>query len=128
MKFNDLQLAQLKRISKEFYPGKPNLSDSEIERVLNIWHVRQGIKRADREFKQPPANGAQTMQNVTTKIEGDKLFIEIDLTKEFGPSKSGKTIIIASTQGNQSVTADGLVKLGLNVYRYASPKGARAAE
>ena len=55
------------------------------------------------------------MQNVTMKVENNKLTIEVDLTKTFGPSKSGKTIIIASTQGNQTVAPG--VQLGLNVYK-----------
>ena len=38
------------------------------------------------------------------------------LTKEFGPSSSGKTIIIASTEGNISIP-DREEKIGLNVYR-----------
>ena len=41
------------------------------------------------------------MQNVEWEIKDDKLIVEIDLTKNFGPSKSGKTITIASTRGNQ---------------------------
>jgi hypothetical protein len=36
--------------------------------------------------------------------------------KEFGPSSSGKTIIIASTEGNVSVPVRD-EKVGLNVYR-----------
>lgn len=59
------------------------------------------------------------MQNIITKVEGSKLIIEVDLTKEFGPSKSGKTIVIASTQGNQRVAGPkGDVMVGLNVYKY----------
>lgn len=54
-------------------------------------------------------------KNVEIKIEGKKAHIIVDLTKEFGPSSSGKTIIIASTEGNQQV-ADGIY-LGLNVYK-----------
>jgi hypothetical protein len=57
------------------------------------------------------------MQNVEWKIEGDKLIIDIDLTKEFGPSKSGKTITIASTRGNQQVESTDAI-IGLNVYKY----------
>ena len=57
------------------------------------------------------------MQNVEWKIEGDKLIIDIDLTKEFGPSKSGKTITIASTRGNQQVEGTDAI-IGLNVYKY----------
>ena len=50
------------------------------------------------------------------KVEGNILTIKVDLSKEFGPSASGKTIIIASTEGNVSVT-DRDEKVGLNVYR-----------
>lgn len=50
------------------------------------------------------------------KIEGNVLTIKVDLSKEFGPSASGKTIIIASTEGNVTVP-DRDEKIGLNVYR-----------
>ncbi len=56
------------------------------------------------------------LKNVDMKVEGDILTIRVDLSKEFGPSASGKTIIIASTEGNVSVT-DRDEKVGLNVYR-----------
>jgi len=49
-------------------------------------------------------------------VEGNILTIKVDLDKEFGPSSSGKTIIIASTEGNVSV-ADRDEKIGLNLYR-----------
>ena len=57
------------------------------------------------------------MQNVEWEVKGDKLFVEIDLTKDFGPSKSGKTITIASTRGNQKIEGTDAI-IGLNVYRY----------
>jgi hypothetical protein len=60
------------------------------------------------------------MKNVVTKITPEnKLVIEIDLNKEFGPSASGKTIIIASTEGNQKMDDNGKKSfaIGLNVYR-----------
>ena len=56
------------------------------------------------------------MKNVEMRVEGNILTIRVDLTKEFGPSASGKTIIIASTEGNVSVP-DRQEKVGLNVYR-----------
>lgn len=56
------------------------------------------------------------MKNVDMTVEGTKLTITIDLTKEFGPSASGKTIIIASTEGNVTIP-DRQEKVGLNVYR-----------
>jgi ABC-type uncharacterized transport system YnjBCD ATPase subunit len=57
------------------------------------------------------------MQNVTVKVEGSKLLIEVDLTKEIGPSSSGKTTLIASSEGNANVPGHEGVKFGLNVYR-----------
>ena len=65
------------------------------------------------------------MQNVELKVTKNKLTIEIDLSKELGPSKSGKTILIASTEGNASVPGAESVKIGLNVYKANpdKPKG-----
>ena len=57
------------------------------------------------------------MKNVEMTIEGNILTIKVDLSKEFGPSASGKTIIIASTAGNVSIPGDEDKKIGLNVYR-----------
>ena len=59
------------------------------------------------------------MKNVEIKVEGNILTIKVDLSKEFGPSASGKTIIIASTEGNVAVP-DRDEKIGLNVYRKKS--------
>ncbi|MFQ5519924.1 MAG: hypothetical protein ACE5FK_00875 [Candidatus Methylomirabilia bacterium] len=56
------------------------------------------------------------MKNVDMKVEGDILTIKVDLSREFGPSSSGKTIIVASTEGNVSIP-DRNEKVGLNVYR-----------
>jgi hypothetical protein len=57
------------------------------------------------------------MKNVEMKLEDNILTIKVDLTKEFGPSSSGKTIIIASTEGNISVPDKDDIKIGLNVYK-----------
>lgn len=56
------------------------------------------------------------MQNVSMKVVGSKLVIECDLEAEGTPSSTGKTTIIASTQGNQSVPGHPTIKLGLNLY------------
>jgi hypothetical protein len=57
------------------------------------------------------------MKNVEMKVEGNILTIKVDLAKDFGPSSSGKTILIASTEGNVSVDGHEEAKVGLNVYR-----------
>lgn len=56
------------------------------------------------------------MRNVEMKMDGDKLVITVDTAQTFGPSKSGKTTIIASTEGNVSAPGKPEVKIGLNVY------------
>jgi hypothetical protein len=56
------------------------------------------------------------MKNVEMAVEGNILTIKVDLTKDFGPSSSKKSIIIASTEGNVSVP-DRQEKVGLTVYR-----------
>ena len=55
------------------------------------------------------------MKNVEMSVEGNVLTIKVDLSKDYGPSSSGKTIIVASTEGNVSIP-DREEKLGLNVY------------
>ena len=68
-------------------------------------------------YRQINLKGDFVMKNVEMTVEGETLIIKVDLSKDFGPSKSGKTIIIASTEGNVSVPERG-EKIGLNVYRY----------
>ena len=57
------------------------------------------------------------MRNVNIKMDGSNLVITVDVSQTFGPSKSGKTIIIASTEGNVSAPGHPEVKVGLNVYK-----------
>ena len=56
------------------------------------------------------------MKNVEMRVEGNILTITVDLSKEFGPSASGKTTIIATTEGNVPIGGRD-EKIGLNVYR-----------
>lgn len=56
------------------------------------------------------------MKNVEMTVDGSILTIRVDLSKEFGPSASGKTIIIASTEGNITIPSRE-EKIGLNIYR-----------
>ena len=61
------------------------------------------------------------MQNITVNVEGNKLALTVDLTKEIGPSSSGKNTLIASTEGNANVPGFEGVKVGLNVYKAKKP-------
>ena len=57
------------------------------------------------------------MKNIEMTVEGNMLMIKVDLTKEFGPSSSGKTIIIGTTEGNVSIPGREEAKVGVNVYK-----------
>ena len=57
------------------------------------------------------------MRNCEMKLNGNILTITVDISKEFGKSTSGKSIIIASTEGNVSIPEKEEIKIGLNVYR-----------
>jgi hypothetical protein len=59
------------------------------------------------------------MKNVDMQVKDDKLVITVDLSKQFGHSSSGKSLIIASSEGNVSVPGREDVKLGLNIYKKA---------
>ncbi|MGV7228410.1 MAG: hypothetical protein ACQ9IQ_07090 [Nitrospirales bacterium] len=59
------------------------------------------------------------MKNVELTVEGNILTIQVDLSKDFGPSSSGKTTIIASTEGNVSIP-EREEKIGLNIYKKKS--------
>ena len=60
------------------------------------------------------------MKNVEMKVKNNKLTIEIDLTKDYGESKSGKSLTVATTGGNQSVPEHEDIKIGINVFKKKS--------
>jgi len=53
--------------------------------------------------------------NCKIKVEKNIMTITIDLKKTLGPSKSGKTIMVASTSGKEDVAG---VSVNLNVYKF----------
>jgi len=57
------------------------------------------------------------MKNMEMKLEGTTLTITVDISREFGMSTSGKSLIIASSEGNISIPGKEEVKIGLNVYK-----------
>ena len=56
------------------------------------------------------------MKNVEMKVTGNILTITVDLSKRLGKSQSGKTEIVASTEGNLPVDGHPEIKLGLNCF------------
>ena len=56
------------------------------------------------------------MKNVEMTVEGQMLIIKVDLTKDYGASSSGKSLIIATTEANYTIPGRD-EKIGLNVYK-----------
>jgi hypothetical protein len=56
------------------------------------------------------------MQNVIFEKKGTILTITVDLSKNSGPSKSGKSFVIASTLGNALIDPEKKIFMGLNIY------------
>jgi ABC-type polar amino acid transport system ATPase subunit len=65
------------------------------------------------------------MENVEYKVEKGKLVITVDLAKRLRPSGSGKTMIIATTAGNEKVKGAEHVTFGLNVYTKEGVNGSK---
>ena len=66
-------------------------------------------------------------EDLSVTRDGDMLVIRIPI-KKATPSASGKTLVVASTRGNQktAVQVDGKdLYLGVNAYVYAQPKDTR---
>jgi len=57
------------------------------------------------------------MKNCEMKLNGNILTITVDISKEYGRSSSGKSLIISSTEGNVSIPDKEEVKIGLNIYK-----------
>jgi hypothetical protein len=57
------------------------------------------------------------MKNVEMTVEGKRLTLVVDLSQEHGTSKTGKSITIASTEGNVPVPGHEEIVIGVNVYR-----------
>jgi Fe-S cluster assembly ATPase SufC len=57
-------------------------------------------------------------RNVAVKVEGNKILVEMDLSAKGEVSASGKSTVIASSKGNQTIAVvDGKVfKLGVNLF------------
>jgi len=107
-------------LSKDFGPSKSGktqiVASTEGNKSVPGRDERIGLNVYRQESKKAVKGRRASFKNVEMAVAGDKLTITVDLSKEFGPSKSGKTIIIASTEGNQLVLGRE-ERIGLNIYK-----------
>ena len=56
------------------------------------------------------------MENVKATVKGSILTLEVDLSKRGAKSSTGKTVRVASTEGNVPCEGFPDIKIGLNVF------------
>ena len=64
------------------------------------------------------------MKNVDVCVSGDTLVIKVNLAAARTPSKSGKSEVLGSTEGNQPIPGFPEIRFGLNVFE-TKPKAAK---
>ena len=92
-------------------------------RLLCLYGAAGAAARRVKGTRQSCRTLERTM-NIHTETKGDKLVITVDVSKAVfdaaSPSKSGKTKVLASTQGNIPVPCPsaptGVIKLGINAF------------
>jgi hypothetical protein len=57
------------------------------------------------------------MKNVEMKLDGDVLTIRVDLSKEYGLSPTGKSVVVGTTGKNVPIVDHADYRVGVNVYR-----------
>ncbi len=107
-------------LSRDFGPSKSGktqiVASTEGNKSVPGREEKIGMNVYRQESKKAVKGRRASFKNVEMSVDGDILTIIVDLSKEFGPSKSGKTVIIASTEGNQLVLGRE-ERIGLNIYK-----------
>ena len=107
-------------LTKNFGPSKSGkttiIASTEGNKTIPGRDEKIGLNIYRQESKKGKIGRRRSFKNVELELEGEVLRITVDLSKELGPSKSGKTTIIASTEGNQTIYGRE-EKIGLNVYK-----------
>lgn len=57
------------------------------------------------------------MKNVEMRVDGNFLTIRVDLSKDYGLSPSGKSLVIGTTEKNVPIGDRNDYRVGLNVFR-----------
>jgi len=93
-------------------------------RGASLWEKsREEARKNVAKKRETEVNMKKIGENVALQVEDDILTITVDLSETFGPSASGKTIIIASSKGNVTIPGRNEIRMGLNVYKYAESEG-----
>ncbi len=79
-------------------PGAEKAAEKP-KQAANKGPERQTPGQQPQKKAQQQQEKASPQDNVSIKRQGDKLIITIDETKDYGPTKSGKSNYIASTLG-----------------------------
>ena len=60
-------------------------------------------------------------ENIKAELRGNQLIVTIDTSAELRTSRSGKSLIVATTSGNKRIsTPKGDITIGINAYKARS--------
>ncbi len=88
--------------------GEAQIKDTDLN--FGMYAFKYETKKDVRD-KKPEA-----MQNIDVKLGGNTAVIKVDMRRNFGPSSTGKSTIVASSRGNKLIKDSGIY-FGLNVYK-----------
>ena len=74
-------------------------------------------------MKRKPEQERHLGKNVFARVKNGHILIRVNLTKNYGASKSGRSEIVATTRGTVRVPGSESMKYGLNVFT-VNPKDA----
>ncbi len=107
-----------------------DLAEADLDKIksagLRDWEAEKFSQFAKWVMEYAKINIAKpTMDNIEWEIKDKMLIIKIDITKEFGKSSTGKTIIVANSHGGRRLKGTELV-LGAFAYKYPEKKETKA--
>lgn len=118
-----------KKLKKVGLATIKELSEADLDKVksaeLRDWEAEKFLQYAIWIMQYAKINIEKPdMENIGFELKDNMLILTIDVTKEFGNSSSGKTIIVASSHGNHKIKGTDLV-LGAFAYKWPTKKEAK---
>jgi hypothetical protein len=84
--------------------------------LLEMTAKLDALEKENSELKKGVVTAPAPKDNVVMDVKDNMLTITIDLSKDYGVSTSGKSIIVGSTEGNKKLAGTDIY-VGLNVYK-----------
>jgi hypothetical protein len=120
-----------KKLKKKDIKSVQQLAEAEVAAVkkagLKDWEAEKFIQFAKWIMEYAEVPEKNYFDNIEWEIKDNMLILKIDITKELGNSRSGKTTLVANTHGARKLK-DTEMKLNMFAYKYPAKKKVKAAK